>query len=418
MSYFRIYIYLKFKYFFLSLIHKNEKNQIKIQNLLNRYTKKNYTTLTGQLRVGFYLILIYLKEKKPKKKEIILSSYNLAEMVNICKNLNFKIVFPKLNENLFISSTDLKKKINKNTLAVVITNIFNTLEEIEKIKKICRKKKIALIEDNAIYFSNYSIAKNKKKVYSGSFGDYSLHSFNIMKNISGMYGGSVSTNDKFFNDYSSKKLENFNNFPRLKYLKQCFTYLILKILSVNSLYKIFFIKIVNWSHKTNNKFFLSLFYPSLKFKKKNFDHNFFAKINSISKKMILFQLQNKKDIKLNHKIRKNNNLYYERSFKKSKNKNLRIIKIKDVNFQNFNDYPVILKNNRIKKTLVNHLLSKGIETKAIQYSDCHKIFKEKNRYNLENYENRIICLPNHIKIKKDYIDYIIYNIDNFFKKIN
>ncbi len=135
MSYFRIYIYLKFKYFFLSLIHKNEKNQIKIQNLLNRYTKKNYTTLTGQLRVGFYLILIYLKEKKPKKKEIILNSYNLAEMVNICKNLNFKIVFPKLNENLFISSTDLKKKINKNTLAVVITNIFNTLEEIEKIKK-------------------------------------------------------------------------------------------------------------------------------------------------------------------------------------------------------------------------------------------------------------------------------------------
>ncbi len=418
MSYFRIYIYLKFKYFFLSLIQKDQNNQIKIQNLLNRYTKKDYTILTGQLRVGFYLILSYLKEKKPKKKEIILNSYNLAEMANICKNLNLQIVFPKLNENLFISSTDLKTKINKNTLAIVVTNIFNTREEIIEIKKICRKKKIDLIEDNAIYFSNYSTAANKKRVYSGSFGDYTLHSFNIMKNISGMYGGSVSTNDKFFNDYSLKKLKNFNSFPSFKYLKQCFTYIILKVLSVNLLYKIFFIKIVNWSHKTNNKFFLSMFYPSLKFKKKNFENNFFTKINAISKQMILFQLQNKKNIELNHKIRKNNNLYYEKLFKKNKNKNLKIIRIKDKNFQNFNDYPLILQNDKIKEILVNHLLSKGIETKAIQYSDCHKIFKGKNRYNVENYENRIICLPNHIKIKRDYIDYIIYNIDNFFKKIN
>jgi len=372
--------------------------------------------LTGQLRVGFYLILNYLKEKNPKKNEIILNSYNLAEMANICKNLNLKIVFPKLNENLFISSADLKREINKNTLAVVITNIFNTRNDIIKIKQICKKKKIELIEDNAIYFGNYSIVANKKRVYAGSFGDYSLHSFNIMKNISGMYGGSVSTNDKFFNDYSIKKLKFFNSFPRFKFLKQCIIYFILKILSINFLYKIFFIKIVNWSHKKNNKFFLSMFYPSLKFKKKYFDNNFFAKINTISREMILFQLQDKKKIDFNHKIRKNNNLYYENLLEKYKNKNLSIIKIKDKNFQNFNDYPVILKNKKNKKFLVNYLLSKGIETKAIQYSDCQKIFKGKNRYNIETYENRIICLPNHIKIKRDYIDYIIYNINYFFKK--
>ena len=100
MSYFRIFIYLKLKYFLLSLIQNKKKSQIKIQNLLNKYTQKNYTILTGQLRVGFYLILNYLKEKDPQKKEIILNSYNLAEMANICKILNLKIVFPKLNENL------------------------------------------------------------------------------------------------------------------------------------------------------------------------------------------------------------------------------------------------------------------------------------------------------------------------------
>ena len=42
-------------------------------------------------------------------------------MVNICKNFGFKIVFTKLNKNLFIDKKDLNRKINKNTLAVVAT---------------------------------------------------------------------------------------------------------------------------------------------------------------------------------------------------------------------------------------------------------------------------------------------------------
>ena len=87
-----------------------------------------------------------------------------------------------MNRNLFFSQNDLKKKINKNTLAVVSTNIFNTFEDSLKVKKICKEKKIPLIEDNAIYFGNFK-NKNKKRIYAGSFGDYSLISFNIMKNI-------------------------------------------------------------------------------------------------------------------------------------------------------------------------------------------------------------------------------------------
>ena len=100
-----------------------------------------------------------MKKINPKKREIIVSSYNLAEMVNICRNLNLSIIFPQLNKNLFFDDRDLKKKINNKTLAVVITNIFNNYQETKKIKDICKKNKIPLIEDNAIYFGNF---KNKK----------------------------------------------------------------------------------------------------------------------------------------------------------------------------------------------------------------------------------------------------------------
>ena len=68
-----------------------------------------------------------------------MSSYNLAEMVNICESLGLKVIFPKLNENIFLSSKDVKKHINKKTLAVVVTNIFNSPKDLNNIKKICKK---------------------------------------------------------------------------------------------------------------------------------------------------------------------------------------------------------------------------------------------------------------------------------------
>ena len=40
--------------------------------------------------------------------------------------------------------------------------MFNSYEEAKKIKKITKKNNIYLIEDNAIYFDNYTIKNNKK----------------------------------------------------------------------------------------------------------------------------------------------------------------------------------------------------------------------------------------------------------------
>ena len=126
MSFFRIDLYLTLKQFFLSFLIKEKNITKKIHRFLRALSKKKEVILTSQLRVGFILVLKYLKWKYPNKKQIIINSYNLAEMVNICKNLELEIIFTKLNENLFIDEKDLKKKINKKTLAVVTTNIFNT----------------------------------------------------------------------------------------------------------------------------------------------------------------------------------------------------------------------------------------------------------------------------------------------------
>ena len=135
-------------------------------------------------------------------------------MINVARNLKLKIKFNNINQsNWFFNFTDLKKQVNNKTLAIVLTNMFNTSNDTLKIKKFCNDKKIILIEDNAIYFDNFTL-KNKKKIFTGSFGSYSLYSFNIMKNISALYGGGISHDDKHFNFFFKKYQSSLNNFSK------------------------------------------------------------------------------------------------------------------------------------------------------------------------------------------------------------
>ena len=414
MSYFRIYIYLTICNFIKSVLFSSTKQkERKIEKIFNKTTNKKFSFLTSQLRVGFILVLKYLTKKFPTKNAVIVNSYNLGEMVNICHNFKLKIVFTKLNKNVFINSKDLLKKINKNTLAVVVTNIFNNQEDILRIKNICKKKKIILIEDNAIYFGNY-FQSGSKKIYSGSFGDYSLHSFNIMKNISGMFGGLVSTDDKDFIKFAERENESYRRFPYIKYFNQIIVFFILKIFSIQFFYKSIFFQLIKQAHKKNKKYILKTIYPSLKFDKKSNFKSYLYKINSLTVNMVYEQLRDFNSFLVNYKLRMSNNLYYEKLFNQCKIKNLEIIKIRNKTFQNFNEYPIIIND---KNRLKDYLFDKGIETKMIQYVDCQKIFKNKNKKDtLDSFENKILCLPNHKNISKKYISYIVDNIKYFYNR--
>jgi dTDP-4-amino-4,6-dideoxygalactose transaminase len=336
-------------------------------------------------------------------------------MINISKNLNYKIKFCDLNyDNGFFKIKNLKKKINKNTIAVVLTNMFNSYEDTIFIRNICKQKKVILIEDNAIFFDNYKIIKNKR-IYSGSFGSYSLYSFNIMKNISALYGGGIATNDIHFKNFAVKEISKYSNFPNLLLIKQSVTYLILKVLSITFLYKILFFRVVKYAHLKNNLFLLKIFYPSLKFSQKKFPSYYFTKISDISKKLVYLQLQDLKSRALNHKIRKTKNIYYQYALQKKNIKGIKLLPIRDFNFQNLIDFPILVKD---KKNLNKFLLHHGIETRTVYYRNCNKIFniQKLQSSTAEKYENEIICLPNHRKITKKYIDYMIDTISNFYSK--
>jgi len=413
MSYFRINIYLIFRFFLLSFLYRKKNVEELIQKLIVKNSLKNFFILTSQLRVGFLILLKYFQKKNPEKKEIIFSPYNIPEMVSVAKNLNYEVVFCDVDlKTGFFCFKELKKKINHKTSAVVMTNMFNSYEDSLKLRKLCDYKKVNLIEDNAIYFDNFIQKKNK--IYSGSVGHYSLYSFNLMKNISALYGGGVSTNDINFYNFAKKETANFKNFSTLIYTRQTLIYLILKILSVNFIYKFFFFRIIKFAYKKNIKFLLQIFYPILRFKYQKFPSYYFTKMNTFSKNMVYLQLVNTNLRKANHSARSEKNKFYMKLFQAAAIPEIKLFCIKDFNFQNYLDFPIVVKD---KKKLINFLLNKKIDTRVIHYKSCAKIFGDKKLYaNSDFLENNLLCLPNHYKISKIYMEFIVERIKFFYAK--
>ena len=185
-----------------------------------------------------------------------------------------------------------------------------------------------------------------KKIYSGSFGDYSLYSFNIMKNISALYGGGISHNDKEFYKFIKNESRRYKAFPLIILLKQICVYFFLKIFSNKIIYRYMFFYIVKFAHYTKKFFFIKNFYPSLKFKKIKFPKYYFSKISNLSLRLIYLQLSDKQQRNYNYKKRlENNSLYYE-LLNQDKIKNIKLPIIKDPNFQNFIDFPIMVKKKR------------------------------------------------------------------------
>ncbi len=414
---FRINLYLNFynflKSFFLLKTRSELKNYITSEILSQ--TKKKNVIFSSQCRVAFLYVLKFLKLNYPKKKEIIFFSYNLPEMINVAKNLNYKIKFCDLDlKTGQINFNSLKKIVTKKTSAIVLTNMFNNYKYSKKIKSFSARKKITLIEDNAIYFDNFT-KFGKKKIFSGSLGDFSIYSFNIMKNISALYGGALATNNKLFVDFYKKNSENHKSFFKSYLIKQIVIYLILKVMSIRILFKTIFLHIIKLTHQYKIHSILKLFYPSLKFKIINFPKYYFTSISNMSLKLIYLQLKDKNRRNELFQKRKDKNNYYQRQLSRIKNKRLKLIKIKDFNYQNYIDYPILVND---KKKMNMFLLKKGIEIRYIYYKNCEAIFSKRKNLckNSKFFEDKLICLPNHQNITFNYIDKVIKNINLFLKQ--
>jgi len=153
---------------------------------------------------GTAALEIAIKSLKLKKgDEVIIPNFTIISnaMAVLKENLNIKLVDCNIKDwNMDI--LEVKKKITKKTRAIIATHIYNFPLRIDILSKICKKKKIILIEDAAEV-----VGQKLNNKLCGSFGDISIFSFYANKQITTGEGGMITTNSiKLYEQ--SKSLRN------------------------------------------------------------------------------------------------------------------------------------------------------------------------------------------------------------------
>ncbi len=248
----RVKIYLKFNIMLKALFSNYKKSKLELSNKLKKNLNKDYIEFFGMCRTSFIVILEYIKRKLPHKNEIIICSYNLEEMVDIAKLYKFNVRLVDIKQEDGVVDINLiKNNSNEKTAAILFTNMFNDHYQIEEIKKFCNTKNIILIEDCAIYFRNFH-DQDLKRIYSGSYGDVSILSFGIMKNVSAIFGGALLTSNQDIYNFSKEKFQEYKNFPKNLYFKKFVLFLLLKFFLSKYIYNLLFFHVIKISTKKKN----------------------------------------------------------------------------------------------------------------------------------------------------------------------
>ncbi len=140
-----------------------------------------------QNRVGTYLAVKHLV--RPGHK-VLLSPYTLSDVINMVICAGAVPVFVDVErETANIDANLLEEAIDDETDAVLVTHLHGLICDMPRIRAICDKHGLKLIEDAA-----QSCGTSQNGVYSGTFGDAGVLSFGMYKNINALFGGMVLTN--------------------------------------------------------------------------------------------------------------------------------------------------------------------------------------------------------------------------------
>ncbi|MDC0853506.1 aminotransferase class V-fold PLP-dependent enzyme [Candidatus Pelagibacter sp.] len=150
-----------------------------------------------------------------KDDEVITQCFTFVATVESIVESGATPVCTEINDTLNMCPIDLEKKITKKTKAVIVVHMLGVPADVQKIKKICKKKNLYLIEDTA-----WGLGAKIKNKFLGTIGDIGTFSFDFAKSLTTGEGGMVVYNKK---SHFKKGLawhdhghENNPKFPRYK----------------------------------------------------------------------------------------------------------------------------------------------------------------------------------------------------------
>ncbi len=165
-----------------------------------------YAVCVSQCRVGIYLAVKALI--KPGQ-EVIMSPYTIADVINMVIFAGGRPVFADLDRTTCnISATEVEQLITANTGAVLITHLHGVAAEAHRIKEICDRSNLPLIEDCA---QSFGVEEQGKPV--GTIGDVGIFSLEMHKNLPTWRGGVAVTEREDVMETIQAELPTFTTDP-------------------------------------------------------------------------------------------------------------------------------------------------------------------------------------------------------------
>ena len=130
------------------------KYTFKCEKILKKTLSNPNVLLTDSCTSALEIAALIIK--KNKSDEVLMPSYTFSSTASAFIKAGFKIRFVDIDPNNgMIDPNQLEKNITKKTRAIVIVHYGGNVAKLEKIKKICKKNKLYLVEDAAQSFNSF-----------------------------------------------------------------------------------------------------------------------------------------------------------------------------------------------------------------------------------------------------------------------
>ena len=203
-----------------------------LQGEANKLFETNYSSYIGtEYTVGcangldaliwIYRAYIELGIMKEGDEVIVPANTYIASILAITENNLVPVLVEPDIDTLEIDDAKIEEKITDKTKSILIVHLYGRCAYTDRIRKICNKYNLKLVEDNAqAHGCMYQGLK------TGSLGDAAGHSFYPGKNLGALGdGGAVTTNDKILAD-TIRALANYGSVKKyvFKYSAPCCYY--------------------------------------------------------------------------------------------------------------------------------------------------------------------------------------------------
>lgn len=274
-------------HYFLAMATGTAKNVADVEELELRLAAEmgvKHAIAMPLARVGIYHAV---KHTIRRGQRVILSPYTIADVVNMVVCAGGVPIFADIDrKSCNISPDSVRKLIDGETGAVLVTHFYGNVADMATLCKICDDANVPLLEDAAQAFGG--VSGNRR---AGAIGRAGVLSFGLYKNVNSFYGGALLTDDDTLAAATRSEMADWPKQPHGRLTKKVISALITDAVTWPPVFRTFTFRLFRWAFlnrvdSVNNKLKIDID-PELR---RELPEEYRARLSPIQAQLIMKQL--------------------------------------------------------------------------------------------------------------------------------